>query len=494
MDIAYLLLVPLAIELVLTVYVLGQNARGRPNRLFALFGLNSAIAICAVLILSTTTSPALAESAAVVVAVTIYVLNVPLLTGVVLALFYPRHLVRWYSLPPLFGGTVAFCAALVIDKGIGQGLFFGTMPEMGRGYVSTTRYMGGPLFPLLQVWFFGGVIVSVILLIIAWRRLPRGERAPALWLIFALLLSGSTSPLLPPHPFTPSVSPIIFSAIFALVVVRYRLFQPAQVSVGAIVQGAAEGMIILARDGTVEQMNPVAEQLTGVSAEKSRGRPFPEAFAAFLRQARQVEGETPVVEAIVQETTYPFEVVLRLESSAARVLRVAGVPIRDERGRQMGYLLSLRDVTEQELVRQALEERAHLAELIRELSSPIVPVRQGILILPLTGAIDSERAHGVLQDMLKAIRQHRARAILIDITGVPVVDTMVANYLLQAVQAAKLLGCQGILVGIRAEVARILVDLGLNLSGLVTKGSLQDGLDYALTLESKSTSILPERV
>jgi anti-anti-sigma factor len=222
------------------------------------------------------------------------------------------------------------------------------------------------------------------------------------------------------------------------------------------------------------------------------GRPLAEALAPLLQRTQQEGGQMPLAEVVCDEIESPLEFLLRQGEPDPRLLAVAAVPITDNQLRTQGCLFSLRDVTEQERARQAAVVQSRLAETIRELSAPIVPVMEGILILPLVGAIDSERAPTILQHMLQSIRQQRARTILIDITGVPVVDTVVAKYLLQAVQAAQLLGCQGILVGIRAEVARTLVELGLDLSGLVTKGSLQDGLAFALQQRWAGSASQPE--
>jgi rsbT co-antagonist protein RsbR len=195
-----------------------------------------------------------------------------------------------------------------------------------------------------------------------------------------------------------------------------------------------------------------------------------------------------MTQAVADRFAQPFETLLKVEQEERRVVAVSGVPIRDRHDRHSGSLLTLRDVTDQERVREAMETKSRLAQMLREVSAPIVPVAERILILPLVGAIDTERAQNMMTDMLENIRQHRARAILIDITGVPVVDTMVANALIQAVRAARLLGCEGILVGINAEIAHTIVQLGLDLGGLVTKGSLQEGLRHALSLEPGETT------
>ncbi len=119
---------------------------------------------------------------------------------------------------------------------------------------------------------------------------------------------------------------------------------------------------------------------------------------------------------------------------------------------------------------------------IRELSTPIVPIHEGILVLPLVGSIDSSRAATIIEQLLEAITLNQADVVIMDITGVPVIDTGVANYLLQAARAVRLLGSQVVLVGISAEIAQTIVQLGIELTGLTTRSNLQAGIEYALSL------------
>jgi len=138
--------------------------------------------------------------------------------------------------------------------------------------------------------------------------------------------------------------------------------------------------------------------------------------------------------------------------------------------------------TSLERLQQAYEAQAHLAQTVRELSTPIVPVTREVLVLPLVGALDAQRAEQVIASLLKSIEEQRARVVIMDITGVPVVDTHVANYLLRAALAARLLGAEVILVGITPQVAQAVVGLGVDLSEIVTRSDLQSGIEYALGL------------
>jgi rsbT co-antagonist protein RsbR len=121
-------------------------------------------------------------------------------------------------------------------------------------------------------------------------------------------------------------------------------------------------------------------------------------------------------------------------------------------------------------------------EAIRTLSTPVLQVRDKLLILPMIGEIDAARAKQLTQQLLHSIRSSRARVVVIDITGVPSVDTNVANHLLQTVEAARLMGAAAIVSGLSAEVAQTLVSLGVALDKLNTVGDLQGGIEQAEAL------------
>jgi rsbT co-antagonist protein RsbR len=116
---------------------------------------------------------------------------------------------------------------------------------------------------------------------------------------------------------------------------------------------------------------------------------------------------------------------------------------------------------------------------IRELSTPVLRVRDRLLILPIIGGLDSQRARQLTQQLLSAIRETRARMVVIDITGVGMIDLTVANHLVQTIEAARLMGAQAIITGLSSEVAQTLVDLGVDLSMMQTVGDLQGGLEEA---------------
>ena len=118
-------------------------------------------------------------------------------------------------------------------------------------------------------------------------------------------------------------------------------------------------------------------------------------------------------------------------------------------------------------------------EAIRELSTPVLQVREQLLILPIIGVLDNQRARQVTEQLLRAIRANRAKVVVIDITGVPTIDSTVANHLVQTVDASGLMGASVIITGLSSEIALTLVTIGLDLSKMNAVGDLQGGIEEA---------------
>ncbi len=146
------------------------------------------------------------------------------------------------------------------------------------------------------------------------------------------------------------------------------------------------------------------------------------------------------------------------------------------------------DITARKHAEDALRQSILQEEIIRaqkatleELSTLLIPISDKIVVMPLIGSVDSRRAQQVIETLLHGISTTKAEIAILDITGVSVVDTQVANGFIRAAQAVKLLGAQVLLTGIRPEVAQTLIGLGVDLSGIVTCSSLQNGIALAIT-------------
>lgn len=175
-------------------------------------------------------------------------------------------------------------------------------------------------------------------------------------------------------------------------------------------------------------------------------------------------------------------------------MKATYAPMHNEQSEVSHILMTWEDVTEQKV--RELEAQKEQQEIIQqqasqlaELSTPILSITDTTMVMPLVGAIDSNRAQQIFDSLLQGTAQHRASTIIIDITGVPIVDTQVANNLLQASQAVRLLGAEVLITGIRPEVAQTIIGLGISLHGITTRGTLRDGIAYALANTKQTPNV-----
>ncbi|HZF52716.1 MAG TPA: PAS domain-containing protein [Polyangiaceae bacterium] len=168
------------------------------------------------------------------------------------------------------------------------------------------------------------------------------------------------------------------------------------------------------------------------------------------------------------------------------------VPFRSASGEVVGMVAASLDITDrkekEEALRrstadleEALRRQEQMFETILELSAPVLSIEKGILLLPLVGHIDTSRSSRILEALLAGVQHHGAAFAILDLTGVPIVDTSVAQHLIRAAKAARLLGAQCILVGISPAIAQALVTLDIDLGELVVRGDLLAGVRYALS-------------
>jgi rsbT co-antagonist protein RsbR len=159
--------------------------------------------------------------------------------------------------------------------------------------------------------------------------------------------------------------------------------------------------------------------------------------------------------------------------------------IKDEHGNtitMVGIVRDISDIVQAEAERATLQQQVIEAQqaALRELSTPLVPIADGVLAMPLVGTIDSGRAMMIMESLLEGVSSHQAEIAIVDITGVQIIDTQVANALISAARATKLLGAQVVLTGIQSQIAQTLVHLGVDLSDIVTRSTLQAGIAYAM--------------
>lgn len=249
----------------------------------------------------------------------------------------------------------------------------------------------------------------------------------------------------------------------------------------AIFETAQDAIFIKDRSLKYTQANPAMEKLFGAPVSELLGRTgdelFGEAAGAHIRDvdSRVLGG------VIIDETdTKPVDGVLR-------TFHTIKVPIRGSSGEIAGLCGIARDITEQKELEQKLSDSFDkLMNSYKELAIPVIQVHDGVLAIPIMGVLDDMRINRLTETMLAKIADTKASVVILDLTAVRSIDSDVANRLLETVAAARLLGSKCILTGIGPEVAAATVRLGLDEMNLVTRGSLQEGLAYAMQRVSVS--------
>jgi rsbT co-antagonist protein RsbR len=153
-------------------------------------------------------------------------------------------------------------------------------------------------------------------------------------------------------------------------------------------------------------------------------------------------------------------------------------PLRDEKGEVIGLVGWFHDVTDRKLAEEAAERAQQRA--LQELATPLLPVADGVLVMPLIGKIDRARADQVMETLLGGVSRHRAHSAILDITGVRTVDAEVSQALARAARGIRLLGAEAVVTGVRPEVAQAMLTAGAELGDVVVLGDLKAGVAHAL--------------
>jgi len=172
------------------------------------------------------------------------------------------------------------------------------------------------------------------------------------------------------------------------------------------------------------------------------------------------------------------------EDGTTAWLMTSKLPLVSADGVTFGVIGTYEDITERKRAEeQRLADRERMIEAqqdsLRELSTPLIPLSEHVVAMPLVGTIDTHRASQIMETLLEGLARLQASVAILDISGVRVVDTQVADALLRATRAAKLLGAQVLLTGISPEIAQTVVHLGADMSGILTMATLREGLQYA---------------
>jgi rsbT co-antagonist protein RsbR len=246
---------------------------------------------------------------------------------------------------------------------------------------------------------------------------------------------------------------------------------------------ATRDVVAVTERGFVVEVNQRFSDLFGYPPEEIVGRP------AVLFHPPEHRDE--IAARIRSGSEEPYEIVCLRRDGSTFIAEICGRAIAYE-GRPARVTV-IRDITErkrvEEATRAALVQRGVIEAqqaMLAQLSTPILPIGAGALVLPLIGAVSPERARQVIEALVEGVAANQATTAILDITGVPEVDDQVADALLRAARAAQLLGAEVVLTGIRPEVARRIVHAGNDFKRILTHGTLKQGVAHALKQRSRS--------
>lgn len=243
-----------------------------------------------------------------------------------------------------------------------------------------------------------------------------------------------------------------------------------------LLEAARDGFAITER-GFIVNLNPQMSDMFGYQVDEMIGMQaadcHPPEWRDFIR------------EKILSDHELPYEATCQRKDGSTFLVEICGRRI--QLGERTARVTAIRDISALRLAEETRRAAAVQDELIRsqasllaELAAPILPIAPGVLVLPLIGRMNAERAQRILDALGREVVAQQAQVVLLDITGLPEASAMTGDGLLRGARMVGLLGARVILTGIRPEVARRLVELEADLAGLVTCGTLEQGVALAL--------------
>lgn len=236
-------------------------------------------------------------------------------------------------------------------------------------------------------------------------------------------------------------------------------------------------IILLDPKGTVLTWSPAAERLKGWKSDEIIGQ----SVSVFYPQ-EEVRHAKPQTELKIAADTGRFEDEgWRVRKDGSRFwANVVITALRDKAGRLLGYGKVTRDLTERKNAEEKIKKQAQ--EIMEMAAVPVVQVWQGVVLVPLIGTLDSTRTQQLMERLLQRVTETQSSVAVIDITGVPTIDTQTAQHLIETISAVRLLGADVILTGVRPSIAQTLVHLSIDLANVITRSSLSAGLVRALEI------------
>jgi PAS domain S-box-containing protein len=254
--------------------------------------------------------------------------------------------------------------------------------------------------------------------------------------------------------------------------------QQSQIQLSGIIGSAMDAIITLDADQRVVLFNAAAEQMFGAPAAQVLGWPvdrlIPERFRSVHEDHIRRFGQSNVT----KRSMGALGEIFGLRTNGEEFPLEASISQVEAGGRKY-YTVILRDITER---KQAEATIARQAQEILEVSTPVVQMWEGVIAAPLIGTLDSQRTEQFMERLLQRIVETNSPVALVDITGVPTIDTQTAQHLVETVTAVRMLGAQVVLTGVRPALAQTLVHLGIDLSHIITRSSLAAGFRVALEI------------
>ena len=254
-----------------------------------------------------------------------------------------------------------------------------------------------------------------------------------------------------------------------------------------IINAITSGIFVTDLENNILMINPAGARLVGKSPGDCFDRKCYDIFDTPMCKSEQCTCKLSTS----NNTVNHGETMLRVDGREIPI-EFTSRPLRNHKGDIIGCVENFIDISErlekdriimeqkEGLLKKREEDIRHLQDEILELSTPVIEVWDGIVALPLVGTLDSHRAHTAMQRLLESIEYTRSSFVIIDITGVPTVDSEVASHVLQTAGAVRLMGCETILTGVGPHIARVISEGDVDLDNIIVRARMTDGLHYAI--------------